>query len=107
MCMYMRIQEHFWSHLKASDHEIYHFHHADEILKSPNLSHVDFLDDPAAIHGSRLIISRSTKTRIQTNWSIQKYYEITILNLYIVSLILLAITLADMISSCACIMLLS
>ena len=26
-----------------------------------NLSHIGFLDDPASIHGSRLIISRFTK----------------------------------------------
>ena len=27
----------------------------------PNLSHMDFLDDPAAIHGSRLTISSATQ----------------------------------------------
>ena len=30
-----------------------------DTLSSPNLSHMDFLDDPAAIHGCRLIISRA------------------------------------------------
>ena len=32
-----------------------------DIELSFNLSHMDFLDDPAAIHGSRLTISRFTK----------------------------------------------
>ena len=31
------------------------------IFAPPNLSHVDFLDVPAAIHGSKLIISDTTK----------------------------------------------
>ena len=30
-------------------------------LALPNLSHIDFLDVPAAIHGSRLIISDTTQ----------------------------------------------
>ena len=38
-----------------------HFHHTDETLVHLNLSHMDFLDDPAATHGSRLTISRFTK----------------------------------------------
>ena len=32
-----------------------------ETLFPPNLSHMDFLDDPAAIHRCRLIISRATQ----------------------------------------------
>ena len=54
--------------LTASNHEIYHFHHIDKTLVSPNLCHMDFLDDPAAIHGSRLIISRSTKDLISNEY---------------------------------------
>ena len=32
-------------------------------LALPNLSHMDFLDVPAAIHGSRLIISDTTQDK--------------------------------------------
>ena len=44
--------------LTASNHEIHHF---DETLYHLNLSHMDFLDDPAAIYGSRLTISDATQ----------------------------------------------
>ena len=47
--------------LTASYHEIYHFLSYALTLASPNLSHMDFLDDPAAIHGSRLIIPCATQ----------------------------------------------
>ena len=36
-----------------------------ETLSPLNLSHMDFLDDPAAIHGCRLIISRSKQDEVQ------------------------------------------
>ena len=47
--------------LTASDHEICHICIMHETVSSLDLSHMDFLDDPAAIHGSRLTISRFTK----------------------------------------------
>ena len=47
--------------LTASYHEIYHFYHHARHLGPPNLSHMDFLDVPAAIHGSKLMNSRTTQ----------------------------------------------
>ena len=47
--------------LTASDHEICQIGIMHHTLMPPNLSHMDFLDDPAAIHGCRLIISCTTK----------------------------------------------
>ena len=61
-----------------------------------NLSHMDFLDDPAAIHESRLIISMFTKD-VSSNEHI--YPEISSDNhpksTNSFSLIVLAMTLAD------------
>ena len=47
--------------LTATGHEIYHFHHADKTLAHFNLRHMDFLDDPDAFYGRRLIISKTRK----------------------------------------------
>ena len=47
--------------LTASDHEIYDFHDIDETLTYGKLSHMDFLGDPVAFYGSRLIISKTRK----------------------------------------------
>ena len=47
--------------LTASKHEICQNPIMHDTLFPPNLSHMDFLDDPAAIHGSRLIISDTTQ----------------------------------------------
>ena len=94
--------------LTASNHEIYHSHHIDETLISPNLSHMDFLDDPAAIYGSRLMYSCATK-EVSSNEHINP--EIWSNNhpkrIYSFGLVLLNITLTNIISSCACIVLLS
>ena len=38
--------------LTASDHEICHFASSAQSLMHLNISHMDFLDDPAAIYGS-------------------------------------------------------
>ena len=82
--------------LTPSDHEICHIGIMHDTLTHPNLSHIDFLDDPAAIHGSRLTISRFTKDEssnehinpeISTNNHLKRIYSF--------GLILLAITLAD------------
>ena len=98
----------FWPCLTASKHEISRNLSYDETLVHLNLSHMDFLDDPAATHGSRLIISRFTKDEA-SNEHINP--EISLTNnlkfTYSFALILLSITLADIISSCACIVLLS
>ncbi len=42
--------------------KIYHTHLT---LVHLNLSHMDVLDDPAAIHGCRLIISRAKQDEVQ------------------------------------------
>ena len=77
-------------------------------LTSFNLSHMDFLDDPAAIHGNRLIISRSTKDASSNEYIDPEIWSNNHLkSIHSFCLILLAITLADIISSCACIVLLS
>ena len=49
--------------LTASNHEICYISIMCATLLHPNLSHMDFLDVTAAIHGSRLIISDTTKKR--------------------------------------------
>ena len=41
--------------LTASEHEICHIDIMHDTLVQPNLSHMDFLDDPAAIQGCTLI----------------------------------------------------
>ena len=96
-----------WPCLTASNHEIYHFYHAHMTLISPNLSHMDFLDDPAAIHACRLIISRATQDEVPnelTNPEIlmKNHHKI----IYSFALILPAIFPATDISSCVCIVLL-
>ena len=77
-------------------------------LLPQNLSHMDFLDVPDAIHGSRLTISRFTKEErsnehsnpeISSNNHPRRTYSFT--------LILHAIFPCRHISSCACIVLLS
>ena len=93
--------------LTASDHEIYHFHHTHNSLSHLRLSHMDSLDNPAAIHGCRLIISRAKQDEVQnelTNPEIlmKNHHKIT----YSFGLILLAITPGGVISSCVCIVLL-
>ena len=50
-----------WACLTASNHEIHHMSIMLTTLKSPNLSHVDFLDGPAAIQWSRLMFPRTTQ----------------------------------------------
>ena len=45
----------------ASEHEICHVYIKHATLFHIDLSHMDFLDDPAAIQWSRLIISRATQ----------------------------------------------
>ena len=45
--------------LTASDPEFYHFHNTEETLVHFNLSHMDFLGDPVAFYGSRLIIPKT------------------------------------------------
>ena len=77
-------------------------------LTSPNLSHMDFLDDPAAIHGSRLIISCTTKDASSNEYM---HPEIWTNNCpkttHSFTGYLPAITPDTDISSCACIVLLS
>ena len=46
--------------LTASKHEICHIDIMHDTLVHPNLSHMDFLDDPAAIHTCTLILSCAT-----------------------------------------------
>ena len=46
--------------LTASEHEICHIDIMHDTLVQPNLSHMDFLDDPAAIQGCTLILSCTT-----------------------------------------------
>ena len=77
-------------------------------LVPPNLSHMDFLDDPTAIHGSRLIISCTTKDAspnelINPEILMKNHHKI----IYSFALILPAIFPGTDISSCACIVLLS
>ena len=71
------------------------FYAVDETLMHFNLSHMDFLDDPAAIHGSKLITS-NTRKDASSNELINP--EISSNNhlkfIYSFGLILLAITLA-------------
>ena len=84
------------------------FHQADSTLNAFNLSHMDFLDDPAAIHGSSLIISCTTKDASSNEYIDPEIWSNNHLKrIYSFTLILLAITLANIISSCACIVLLS
>ena len=84
------------------------FHHVHETLNAPNLSHMDFLDDPAAIHGSRLIISCTTKDASSNELSnpeilMRNHHR----NIFSFTGYLPAITPDTDISSCACIVLLS
>ena len=84
------------------------FYHTDETLVPPNLSHMDFLDDPAAIHGSRLTISDTTKDERSNEYINPEILANNHLKfIYSFGLILLAITPGGVISSCACIVLLS
>ena len=77
-------------------------------LYPSQLLHMDFLDDPAAIHGCTLIISCATQDA-----SSNEYIDPEISSnnhpkrIYSFSWMLPAITLANSISSCACIVLLS
>ena len=77
-------------------------------LMRPNLPHMDFLDDPAAIHGSRLTISRFTKDE-RSNEHINP--EILSNNhlkfIYSFTWYLPAFIPDGVMSSCACIVLLS
>ena len=72
-----------------------------------NLSHVDFLDDPAAIHWSRLIISCTTQDAGPNEFRnpeilMKNHHK----NIHSFALILPAIFPATDISSCVCIVLL-
>ncbi len=97
-----------WPCLAASDHEIHHFHHTQNSLSHLKLSHMDFLDATAATHGCRLIISRATQDESPNEYINPEIWRNNHLRFtYSFGLILLAITLADIISSCACIVLLS
>ena len=83
------------------------FHHAHLTLISPNLPHMDFLDDPAAIHRCILIISRSTQDEVPnelTNPEIlmKNHHQ----NTHSFGLVLPAIFPDTDISSCVCIVLL-
>ena len=76
-------------------------------LSHPELSHMDFLDGPAATHGSRLIISRAKQDASPnelTNPEIFKKYHHQ--NIHSFALILPAIFPDTDISSCVCIVLL-
>ena len=77
-------------------------------LCSPNLSHMDFLDDPAAIHGCRLIISRAKQdaspNELMNPEILMKHHQISI---YSFGWFWPAIFPACVISSCACMILLS
>ena len=74
----------------------------------PNLSHMDFPDDPAAIPRSKLIISDTTKDESSNEhidleiWA-NNYHK----RIYSFTLILPAIFPDTLISSCVCIVLLS
>ena len=77
-------------------------------LLPPNLPHMDFLDDPATIHGSTLIISCATQDaspneHIDPEISM-KNHQIRIYSFLVSGP---AICPASVISSCACIVLLS
>ena len=94
--------------LTASDHEICPMGLMHDTLVPPNLSHMDFLDDPAAIHGCRLIIYRAKQDESPnefTNPEILKKNHHK--NIHSFGFILPAIFPATDISSCACIVLLS
>ena len=97
-----------WPCLTSSDHEIYHILIMHDALVYLNLSHIDFLDDPAAIHGSRLIISCTTQDASPNELSnpeilMKNHHR----NIHSFALILPAIFPDTTISSCACIVLLS
>ena len=75
---------------------------------APKLSNIDFLNVPAAIHGSRLIISDTTKDEspnelINPEILMNNHHK----RIYSFTLILPAIFPDTLISSCACIVLLS
>ena len=79
-----------------------------ETLCSLNLSHMDFLDDPAAIHRCRLIISRATQdaspNELMNPEILKKNHH---RNTYSFPRSLPAITPAEYYSSCVCIVFLS
>ena len=91
----------------ASHHDII-FLSSGLTLTWPNSSHMDFLDDPAAIPGSKLIISNTIKDESSNEhiapeiWANNHHKRI-----YSFTSILPAIFLDTIISSCACIVLLS
>ena len=74
----------------------HHFLSSSLTLTPPNVSRMDFLDGPAAIHGSRLIISCATQDATSNEYI---YPEILMIKdlfpIYSFGLILPAITLAD------------
>ena len=66
------LERSIWYDLTASNHEIYQFHHSHNSLSHLKLSHMDFLDDPAAFHGCRLIISDVTQDESPNELTNQK-----------------------------------
>ena len=76
-------------------------------LFPPNLSHMDFLDDPAAIHGFRLIISCAEQgvspNEVMNPEILKKYHH---QNIHSFALVSPAIFPDTDISSCVCIILL-
>ena len=100
-------QTSIWPCLTASNHEICHVHHHARTLSPPNLSHMDFLDGPAAIQWSRLIISCTTQDASPKELVNPKILEMNrYKNIHKFGLILPAIVPACVISSCVCIVLL-
>ena len=94
--------------LTPSDHEICHIGIMHDTLTQPNLSHMDFLDDPTAIHTCTLIISCTTNNASPNE---HIYPEILKENhhkfIYSFTWYLPAFIPGGVISSCACIVLLS
>ena len=91
----------------ASKHDICHFHHARLTLGSPNLSHMDFLDGPAAIHRCRLRIPCTTQDASPNELgNPEKMKNNHHRNTHTFALILPAIFPDTDISSCVCIVLL-
>ena len=95
-----------WPCQTASNHEIYHVHHTHNSLSNLKLSHMDFLNDPAAIHGCRLIISRATQDEVPHEFTnpeilMKNHHK----NIHSFALILPAIFPDTDISSCVCILL--
>ena len=96
-----------WAYRTASKHDICHCHHARLALCSPNLSHMDFLDGPAAIHRCRLIIPCTTQdvspNELGNPENMKNNHH---RNIHSFTLILPAIFPDTDISSCVCIVLL-